>query len=160
MSQPIGTVSDHRPTALWRTSSLSGGVWRGPFYSLVGSEPWSFLVSGPEVSLRRGAFLAGTLLPTVGSHLALSRQRGQHVSGVTAPEQGCARDCCRGRAGQSRRWPSWEALCLVRVGVPATVTKTQHCYQKIVQCQNEIIFPGSAANIPCLQRSGNCLSDL
>jgi len=50
MSQPKGRVSYHRPVVLGRTVSqgVSGG---GLFYSLVGSELWSFMVSHLEVSL-------------------------------------------------------------------------------------------------------------
>jgi len=103
-------VSDHRPAAPWRVSGGAAFIaWsdqnRGHFWSAVQRFP---------------SAEAGTLLPTTGTRLALSRQRGQHVSGVMALEQGCARDRCQGRAGQSRWRPSWEALGLVGAGAPAT----------------------------------------
>jgi len=41
--------------------SLRGSLVGVPFYSLDGSDQWSFTVSGPEVSLSRGMSLARTL---------------------------------------------------------------------------------------------------
>jgi len=81
MSQTMGRVTNHRPAALWRT--LSEGLW----HSLVGSELWSFMVCGPEVSAEARHWLGSCLL-TKGSRLSLSHHRGQYVTRVKVSQQG------------------------------------------------------------------------
>ena len=48
-------------TGLLLLRPASGCFWWHPFYSLVGSHVWSFMVSGLETSLSRGPSLARTL---------------------------------------------------------------------------------------------------
>ena len=124
---------------LLRGEPSQGVSSRGPFYNLVRSELWSFMVSGLEASLSWGTSLAGTQPVDQGVPLFSFPPQGMSImtrvtvcqrSMVVSTTQGSVHDCCHSRAPEVRRQGCERAggchvekpLVFIRVNAPGRTT--------------------------------------